>query len=561
MQEVKRFGVEVNFLTGRYVATSHDDRRQPEWPPHPARLFSALVATWADSDEPRGDERDVLEWLEAQGPPGIVAGAEAIPRRVVSHYVPVNDTAIVGAAWYRRRAEDVLRTTALLDGERIASAGEATRKTKQLQNKLAKQRDVTSQVSAAGNTNVDTAQKLLPKGRDKRERHFPSVTLVSPRVTFVWDRDLPEERCDVLDGLLVRLTRLGHSSSLVSCRLVRDAPDANLLPSRTGTKSLRHVRDGQIAELERRFTQHQGITPRALPYTNVRYSKEDDQTAVAEDTANTVGDWIIFEFLHGSRAYPASRTVEVATTLRSAIFSYADDPLPEGLSGHTPDGGPTSEPHVAFVPLPFAGYRHGNGRLLGLALSVPHSVDKGTRRALYRAIGKWEKDAGRNDPKLVFGHQGELCIRRLRGSTSPSSLHLSKWRGPGKRWASVTPIALPRHPGRLRGGTPSARARAWRSAEAAVRMAVTHLGLPEPSATQVSLAPFLVGARRATAFPPFRQPDRRRVPVRRQLVHAVITFDRPVRGPMMLGAGRFLGLGLMHPLPVQETPASGRGDQ
>ncbi len=88
------FGIEVNFLTGRFVATCHNDRRQPEWPPHPARLFSALVAAWADADEPDSAERAALKWLESQAPPGIAA-SEAVPRSVVSHFVPVNDATII----------------------------------------------------------------------------------------------------------------------------------------------------------------------------------------------------------------------------------------------------------------------------------------------------------------------------------------------------------------------------------------------------------------------------------------------------------------------------------
>ena len=37
--------IEVTFLTGRYVATAYNTRTESEWPPHPARLFSALAAT------------------------------------------------------------------------------------------------------------------------------------------------------------------------------------------------------------------------------------------------------------------------------------------------------------------------------------------------------------------------------------------------------------------------------------------------------------------------------------------------------------------------------------
>lgn len=44
--------VEIELLTGRYVATQFNDRNKPEWPPHPGRLFCALVAAWADTEEP-----------------------------------------------------------------------------------------------------------------------------------------------------------------------------------------------------------------------------------------------------------------------------------------------------------------------------------------------------------------------------------------------------------------------------------------------------------------------------------------------------------------------------
>ncbi|MFN8876672.1 MAG: type I-U CRISPR-associated protein Csb2, partial [Gemmatimonadota bacterium] len=44
------FALRLDLLTGRYAATSFDDRRRAEWPPHPARLFSALVATWGEHE-------------------------------------------------------------------------------------------------------------------------------------------------------------------------------------------------------------------------------------------------------------------------------------------------------------------------------------------------------------------------------------------------------------------------------------------------------------------------------------------------------------------------------
>ena len=54
----------VEYLTGVCMATKHDDasRASPEWPPHPDRLYSALVAaaaTLPDAEVGRLPERAV----------------------------------------------------------------------------------------------------------------------------------------------------------------------------------------------------------------------------------------------------------------------------------------------------------------------------------------------------------------------------------------------------------------------------------------------------------------------------------------------------------------------
>ena len=88
--------IEVTFLTGRYVATAYNRRTESEWPPHPARLFSALAATHfaTDSEMPhRANERAILEWLERQEPPAILASG-ATAREVVTVFVPVNDVGL-----------------------------------------------------------------------------------------------------------------------------------------------------------------------------------------------------------------------------------------------------------------------------------------------------------------------------------------------------------------------------------------------------------------------------------------------------------------------------------
>ena len=549
MSTAERFGIEVNFLTGRYVATCHNDRRQCEWPPHPARLFSALVATWAE-DEQVPAEREALEWLESQGPPAISASG-ATPRRVVSHFVPVNDTSIVSRSGYQRLADSVSELTNRLRAERTASGGEVTRTVTQLETKLAKAREVETLIRHPRKANVSSAVEILPDRRKKQERFYPSVTLDEARVVYVWRGPPSRNVRKVLDQLLRRVTRLGHSSSLVSCRVVQDPPEATLEVG-NGGESMRAVRRGQLSELERQFARHRGFRPRFLPYADIRYRAAAD-TAQADrlHEPDTAGDWIVFEFTHNSRAVPATRAAELATAMRAAVLRHAPDPIPEELSGHRPQGTPTAAPHVAFLPLPYIAFPRADGRLLGIAISVPKRVGDLARQVLYHAIGEWEKIATPT-LKLTFGSRGVVHMSRLRGPVTLTSLRPSVWSRPSRRWASSTPLALPQHPGRLVGGSVTARARAWALAEATVATACVHVGLPEPSAVEVSLGAFLVGSRAALRFPPFSQRGHDGRPIRRQLVHASLTFKEPVVGPLMLGSGRFLGLGLMRPTPVAE---------
>ena len=394
MSSAAQFGIEVNFLTGRFVATFHNDRRQSEWPPHPARLFSALVAAWADADAPDGSERAALEWLEAQEAPAIAASS-AVSRKVVGHFVPVNDVAVVARAWHERTARSLSDLVEQLAGEIASSADEVTKKAVQIRRRLSRAQEVGAQVDTVGTTNPSTGLAMLPERRGKQERFFPSVTPDDARVTYLWSAGAPDGANEALDRLLGRVTRLGHPSSLVSCRVASGFPPPTF-EAGAGTTNLRTVRRGQLAELERRFDLHGGFRPRALPFADVEYRAVTADTRPAEeqpDKPNTFGQWVVFEFDHRSRVLPATRAVEVAMAMRAALLHYADDPIQEEISGHLANGRPTVTPHVAFLPLPYVGFEHADGRLLGIAVSVPHSLSEAARRALYRAVGNWEKAA------------------------------------------------------------------------------------------------------------------------------------------------------------------------
>ncbi len=545
------FAIEVNYLTGRCVATSHNDRRQSEWPPHPARLFSALVAAMHDPAKPDQQERRALEWLEAQPPPAIAAST-ATPRTVAAHFVPVNDASVISRSLQEKRAEKIEEHSANYRNALEESGGEMTKKVMRLKSNIESQRDVTSTVENVGTTSTQSAEALFPDHRGKQERFFPSMTPDEPRVTFQWASQPPQGLSETLDGLLSRVTRLGHSSSLVSCRVVTDPASPNWLPSISNERSevLRTTKSGQLAVLERQFQSHEGIKPRSLTFVAVPYRNEVATPSPETLRPATSGHWIVFEFDHTSRSFPATRTEEVAKAMRSAIIKHADDPAPEGLTGHRHDKTASRSPHLGFIPLPYVGSEYADGRLLGVALSVPHDLDNESRKAVYRAIGKWEQTAGRDSLRLLFGAKGVLRMKRMTVPSTMVSLRPAVWSRPSTHWASATPIALPKYPGRLGRGTPEARSKAWKAAEQAVVASCSHVGLPEPSAVEVSFTPFIPGARPTTQYPVVRQSGNTKQI--RRLIHAFVTFDSPVEGPLLLGSGRFFGLGLMRPMPRKE---------
>jgi CRISPR-associated protein Csb2 len=78
--------------------------------------------------------------------------------------------------------------------------------------------------------------------------------------------------------------------------------------------------------------------------------------------------------------------------------------------------------------------------------------------------------------------------------------------------------------------------------------------LPPPSHVIASATSGLTGA--VAAFPHRRQPgwQRWQLPPKlagRYLTHATISFDRPIQGPVILGAGRYVGLGLCLPFGLE----------
>jgi CRISPR-associated protein Csb2 len=223
------------------------------------------------------------------------------------------------------------------------------------------------------------------------------------------------------------------------------------------------------------------------------------------------------------------------------------------LSGHGGDGRPADEIHLAFVALPFVGSPHADGSLQGCAIVLPRNLAARHYETLLRTIAGWEKDRAIGDDgtvmELASGTMPPVQVRRVE-LPEKSSLTPATWCRPARRFVTATPIALDRNPGNLRSNRDGTAARASLEAQRSVADACERIGLPRPAAVEVSLAPLMAGTQPVRAFRPWPGRPGRSARVR---VHAEIRFADRVEGPVLLGAGRFFGLGLCLPVP-EVTP-------
>jgi CRISPR-associated protein Csb2 len=547
--------LEVTFLTGRFVATAYNTRAQSEWPPHPARLFSALVATHFEDEAPSPLERAALEWLEAAPAPGITA-SDCSERELATVFVPVNDTGVVNGI--ERHEARVLQAR-----EALAAAAD-DKSSKKASTALAKAEkaaltSISKQAArpmVANENDVKKGRAILPASRTRQARTFPSVTPEDPRVAYVWEAEAPDAVRDALEALAARVVRVGHSSSLVQVRLLEEAPRPRWRPDPDGERVLRVVRAGQFEALLSAHSLHRETEPRVMPCLHLRYTERAAGPETDERTTESScfsDRWIVLSRTKGRAGetprLPMIAGVAVARAVRAALMRYGDEPLPPVLSGHTPDGAPLEQDHLAVVPLPFVGHDRADGTVLGVGLVLPKACPDAERRAVARALRHWE-DAVRRDhedaPTLPvhLGRAGVLPLRRQEFGETRRNLMPATWCARSRTWASVTPIALDRHPGDLWSRDDTKRRRAQEAGRKSIASACERLGLPQPARIEILPHAPWAGAAKVRAFPPY--PPTAAGP-RRMLTHARLVFPTLVRGPVLLGAGRYFGLGLMRP--------------
>ena len=383
---------------------------------------------------------------------------------------------------------------------------------------------------------ADTYIKVMPEQRPRQPRRFPVARPDDPVVMLAWPEEPDPVVFDGLNAMARDVGYIGHSASLTRCRFILSSAVAFRHPAGFAR---RRVYAGRLRELE---TAH-----RANP---VRPSIRPGAPNFAERflTSELYGGWLVLEAVEG--AVPDIRAASlVCHLLRQTLMSGyrkagRGNSIPEEISGHTSEGAPTRHPHLAIMPMAFAGFPHADGRVFGFALIPPRGTTldsiEGFRVAFER-VAPYRQDTERR----VLTLEGPALNEPLRLAPAPDegarrrSLSSAPYLKSSRVWASTTPIVLERH----------LKRKDEAEKRELVAQACEHAGLPRPNTDRIyvgkhSAVDGMPSARPLAGEPPWAQWKTPKAISSRPLVHAVIDFGKEVRGPVLLGAGRFTGLGL-----------------
>ena len=383
-----------------------------------------------------------------------------------------------------------------------------------------------------------------PMFRGRQPRRFPASLPEDPVVFLYWENITPDAHVfEALSRLAADTSYVGHSASLTRCRFRNSdvpAPTRSQPPRRRIYKG----RFDELRESYKRFVKSSGRNGRPRPGERVVTAIQSASTATHSYFDS---QWLVLE--HTGGEIPDIRaSALLAKEIRDALLSgYRQcgmgDRIPFVVSGHNQDGSPTREPHLSVVPLAFAGFPYADGHLVGFALVPPRGsglLESGDFLQVMRRIS----------PHVPMMEQRALRLRRFGLEFSPTldpdkqSLDSTLYTKSSATFATVTPIVLDRH--LKKGG-------AARQDEiiSQIKSACVNTGLPEPAAVVPDKHSAIEGV--PSAQPSGKSPEwmRWRLPASldgRFLTHAVIRFSEPVDGPVILGAGRFVGLGLCRPI-------------
>lgn len=375
--------LELFLVADRYDAADGQDPKTVEWPPHPARAFSALRSVAGDED------LDVLRQLE----------------RLPAPVVHASDL----AAEVRRRGYVVVAGVDSKGGN-LNHPGRTSG--------LRTRRSVVPMSSRVQFIWDDEGFDDLAIARlDLLARKVPylgrSTSIVLMGVRRVQEVVVP-------DGLRV----------------------FEPVARETGEIQVRVPYPGYVDELNSLYESGHaawqatdGARARQA-YRRVPDTVVSDTPEVAE-FRSAYRDLVILRFVDRR---PAGRLTPLFTAaLRSKVMGQTVQPLPPALHGHGYDG----NPHVAYLGLPVCGHPYADGHLVGLAVAIPGMDERERRRILRGIIGP---DGEGLVTLRVPGFREEFMLEYRPDEPSPKSATDKHWTQPSRQWVTTTPVVLDRYP-------------------------------------------------------------------------------------------------------------------
>lgn len=486
----------------------HDERYHgvAEWPPAPARAYQALVSAAAVGATLPGAAADALGWLERLGPP-VIATPRARKGQSLGLFVPNNDADA-------------------LDGD-LGRIGEIRTK-KAVLPRLLETRAPFLYVwpiperSAEASRVVELADGLYQFGRGVD---------MAWAVATVCDDDAASRLLDSHPGDVLRPTS-GEGGVALACP--KPGTLESLVARHRETRHRLRV-EGMGKEAKMLFAQ-----PPKPRFVEVTYGAS--AVRFAYDLRHPLREE---KLVH----WASTRVVALVERLRDGAAERLRTALPARVAevdrvliGRKPDGsnaGPASD-RVRIVPVPSIGHEHADQairRVLVIAPSTspihPRDIDWA-----FSGLELWSADTGEVQLVVTPTDDRQMVERH--------------YETPARAFRTITPAALPAPASRRRIASARRREDAKSAEEriaeesqagAAVRTALRHAGFRlDPSEIRVQREPFDTKGARVELFDvPPRFPKER-------LWHVQVTFREPVRGPIVIGDGRFLGLGCMTPI-------------
>ena len=485
--------IAVRFHEGRYHGQADRFGGEDGWPPSPGRLFQALVAGAARGATIRPEDRRALEWLEQRDPPRIAAPVMR-RGRAVRRFVPNNDLDSVGG-----------------DPARVGE---------------------------------------IRVGKQWRPCFFdPEVP-----VLYVWNIDSDAEEAVRICSIATRLYQLGRGIDMAwaSGRVLdEDEADAVLAshpgvlrtPRGAGMTATPH--SGTLVSLAHRY---QRKRDRLISVGTGRKSRQlftqPPKASFAHTGYDAPARCLHFELRASERGFAPQALASAApllTGLRDAAARRLQEALPEraGLFERLVVGrgaGPRDlAQRICLVPVPSIGTEHTDPSIRRIMVEVPANCPIRLDDLKWAFAG-----LPACDPQTGESWNGRLV------STEDTRM-AKRFSKPARMFRSITPVALSGAPrGRMEsadGKSADDRAGEEHRAAGCVVQALRHAGIrARPTDIRVQREPFRRRGVRAELFA-----SRSRFS-KHALWHVQLRFRETVPGPLVIGDGRFSGLGLMEPV-------------